>query len=72
MVRLQPGQWERGFTMELRVPLDLIEVGREPRRHGFSVEVWELATEKPLAVYPLEGGFVAAGEAALEPAGDEG
>lgn len=63
---------DSGFTLEMRVPLDLIGLGHASGTYGFNVEFWNLESEEPLGAYPLADDFVTAGEATLAPAGDWG
>jgi cyclophilin family peptidyl-prolyl cis-trans isomerase len=41
-----------GFTMELRLPMQLIEFSRSARSYYFSVELWDLGGSRTMGVYP--------------------
>jgi cyclophilin family peptidyl-prolyl cis-trans isomerase len=63
-----------GFHFELRVPLDLIEIARAKKHYLLSAELWDLATNRMIAGYPMlgEGALSGRGRAKLMPAGDWG
>jgi len=63
---------EKGFVMELRLPMDLLEIARSDKGYGFAVEMWDLIRQKILAGFPLviEGTRGGRGEARLLPVGD--
>jgi cyclophilin family peptidyl-prolyl cis-trans isomerase len=65
---------KEGFAFELRIPLDLIEIGRPKKAFAFEVELWDTQAQRPLAYYPMpEGvGLSRAPAAKLEPAKDWG
>ncbi|MHC4162258.1 MAG: peptidylprolyl isomerase [Planctomycetota bacterium] len=41
-----------GFTMELRLPMELVEFSRSAKGYYFSVELWDLGASRTLGVYP--------------------
>jgi len=41
-----------GVTMELRIPMDLVEFSRTDKAYAFSVELWDLEARRTLAVFP--------------------
>ncbi|MCK6458545.1 MAG: peptidylprolyl isomerase [Planctomycetes bacterium] len=43
-----------GFSFELRLPLDLLEIGPTEKDYRFSLEVWSLGEERVLAAYPQD------------------
>lgn len=65
--RFQYGEEEQ-YTFELRLPLDILEIGRPAKEYGFDAEVWDTRMRKPISYYPLVGEGVGAtkGMAILE------
>ena len=63
-----------GFTMELRLPLDLLEVARAKKDYRFSAEYWDLASSRIVGGYPVSdaGPLAGVGVARLVPDGDWG
>ncbi|MHC4957594.1 MAG: peptidylprolyl isomerase [Planctomycetota bacterium] len=63
-----------GFDAECAFPLDLLEFARSQKTYRFSVQVWDLASSRVLAVYPLvkAGPTAGGGAAELKPEGDWG
>jgi len=64
---------DEGFSFTLRLPLDLIEIGRPKKAFGFDLELWDTKARRPMAFYP----FAAQGgggndKAILEPVGEWG
>jgi cyclophilin family peptidyl-prolyl cis-trans isomerase len=49
-----------GFSFELRLPLDLLEIGPTEKAYGFSLEVWSLGDERVIAAYPKDDSSVTA------------
>ncbi|MHC4939578.1 MAG: peptidylprolyl isomerase [Planctomycetota bacterium] len=52
--RLEYGE-ERQYNFELRIPLDLLEIGRPAKEYGFDAELWNIRIGKPISYYPLVG-----------------
>lgn len=63
---------ERHFDLEMRAPLDLLEIGRRDQKYLFAVEVWDREAERVLAVYPVSTGLAGPKRARLAPEGDWG
>jgi len=72
-VRLDLSELET-FSLEARLPLDLLEFPRGDRPMEFSAEVWDLEANRPIGLFPLmaEGVGGAQVYARLEPAKDWG
>jgi cyclophilin family peptidyl-prolyl cis-trans isomerase len=49
-----------GFSFELRLPLDLLEIGPTEKAYRFSVEFWSLADERVVAAFPQDDRTVTA------------
>jgi cyclophilin family peptidyl-prolyl cis-trans isomerase len=49
-----------GFSFELRLPLDLLEIGPTEKAYRFSLEVWSLGDERVIAAYPHDDRTVSA------------
>lgn len=43
-----------GFSFELRIPLDLLEIGPTEKEYRFSLEIWALGDERAVAAYPQD------------------
>lgn len=41
------------FTMELRLPLDDLDIGRPARDYAFSAQVWDLASDRAVGAFPV-------------------
>jgi len=65
---------EEGFKFAVRLPLDLLEIGRPQKAFVFNIELWDTQARRPLAFYP--GGAGGSGgrqeSARLVPVGDWG
>lgn len=42
-----------GFTVELRLPLDELEIGRAPKAYEWYVQLWNLDTSRALGAFPM-------------------
>ena len=45
-----------GFSCEMRLPLDVLEIAATEYTYAFSLELWTLDQERTIAVYPQEKG----------------
>jgi len=45
---------EKGFSFEMRLPLDLLEIAPTDATYRFSLEVWALVGNRALAAYPQD------------------
>ncbi len=55
--RLRFSFHDKGWNAELALPLDLVEFARGQTTYRVSFELWYLPKNKPVAVYPGEGGL---------------
>ncbi|MGQ0614674.1 MAG: peptidylprolyl isomerase [Planctomycetaceae bacterium] len=62
------------YTMELRVPLSELEIGRSAKDYAFSLQVWAMEESRALGAFPAEskGGTGAEGAAILRSEPDWG
>jgi peptidyl-prolyl cis-trans isomerase B (cyclophilin B) len=60
-----------GVAFELRIPMDLVEFSRSDEAYSFSVEVWDLASRRALALFPQAAAALGSSKAMarLEPTG---
>jgi len=62
-----------GLSMEMRLPLDLLEFTRTDQEYRFSAEMWDLANRRAFAVHPFAvGAGGGLGTRSLRPDGDWG
>jgi cyclophilin family peptidyl-prolyl cis-trans isomerase len=60
---------KEGFTLEMRLDLDLLEVERAGKSYGFGAEIWDLEARRLLGAFPAaaKGPMVVPGVAEIAP-----